>query len=204
LSYPAIKQTDKQRKKQYIPTESGGGNKRILCPLYIQLVVWSKYASKLNSYRPICHCERLAKCYCSITVLQGRKYDSHWTGKWLKLVMHFCSKDGRTKCSGEVTSLSPRHLLVIVSNYSYYYIRLTAFFSRTTWVSRHQKGKPFWILLEQEIMGWHTGSGISWTTCKSSAPRCRQITTPVPYLTTQFLHAGCPFCHPTNSVKALS
>jgi len=26
--------------------------------------------------------------------------------------------------------------------------------SRTTWVSRHQKGKPFWILLEQEMMGW--------------------------------------------------
>jgi len=28
-------------------------------------------------------------------------------------------------------------------------------FSRTTWVSRHQKGKPLWILLEQEMMGWH-------------------------------------------------
>jgi len=27
-------------------------------------------------------------------------------------------------------------------------------FSRTTWVSRHQKGKPFWILLEQEMTGW--------------------------------------------------
>ena len=27
-------------------------------------------------------------------------------------------------------------------------------FSRTTWVSQHQKGKPFWILLEQEVMGW--------------------------------------------------
>jgi len=23
-----------------------------------------------------------------------------------------------------------------------------------TWVSWHQKGKPFWILLEQERMGW--------------------------------------------------
>ena len=30
---------------------------------------------------------------------------------------------------------------------------LTAIFSRTTWVGRHQKGKPFWILLEQEMMG---------------------------------------------------
>jgi len=27
-------------------------------------------------------------------------------------------------------------------------------FSTSTWVSRHQKGKPFWILLQQEMMGW--------------------------------------------------
>jgi len=26
-------------------------------------------------------------------------------------------------------------------------------FSRTTWVSRQQKGKPFWILIKQEMMG---------------------------------------------------
>jgi len=38
-------------------------------------------------------------------------------------------------------------------HYYYCYIRLTAF-SRTTWVSWHQKGKPFWILLEWEMMGW--------------------------------------------------
>ena len=31
--------------------------------------------------------------------------------------------------------------------------RLTAF-SRTTWVGRYQKDKPFWILLQQEMMGW--------------------------------------------------
>jgi len=28
-------------------------------------------------------------------------------------------------------------------------------FFQETWVSRHQKRKPFWILLEQEMMGWH-------------------------------------------------
>jgi len=27
-------------------------------------------------------------------------------------------------------------------------------FSRATWVSRHQKGKLFWILMKQEMMGW--------------------------------------------------
>ena len=27
-------------------------------------------------------------------------------------------------------------------------------FSRTTWVGRYQKDKPFWILLKQEMTGW--------------------------------------------------
>ena len=71
-------------------------------------------------------------------------------------------------------------------------------FSRTAWLSWHQKGKPFWILLKQEMMG---GSGINWTICKSFAPHSRQITTPVPI--TQFLWARCSSWHPTNSVKAL-
>jgi len=30
---------------------------------------------------------------------------------------------------------------------------MTNCYSRTIWVSRHQKGKPFWILLEREMMG---------------------------------------------------
>jgi len=43
-------------------------------------------------------------------------------------------------------------------------------FSRTTRVSRYQKGKPIWILLKQETV---SGSGISWAMCKST-PRSRQ------------------------------
>ena len=39
-----------------------------------------------------------------------------------------------------------------------------------------RKVKPIWILLKQETV---SGSGISWTVCKS-APRSRQITTPAP------------------------
>ena len=39
-------------------------------------------------------------------------------------------------------------------NYNYFeYIHLTAFFQDNL-VSRQQKGKPFSILLEQEMMGW--------------------------------------------------
>jgi len=50
--------------------------------------------------------------------------------------------------------------------------------SRTTWASRHQKGKQFWILLEQEMMGWQ------WHQLDHTqifAPHSRQITTPVPH-----------------------
>jgi len=73
-------------------------------------------------------------------------------------------------------------------------------FSRTTWVSWYQKGKPIWILLEQETV---SGSGISWVICKS-APRSRQITTARQYPTALFfLQARCPSCRPTNSIKAL-
>jgi len=46
-------------------------------------------------------------------------------------------------------------------------------FFRTTCVSKHQKGKPFWILMKQKMMG---GSGISWTIWKLFAPYSRQIT----------------------------
>ena len=60
-----------------------------------------------------------------------------------------------------------------------------------------RKVQPIWILMKQETV---SGSGISWTICKS-APRSRQITTPAPHHS--FLQAGCPSCRPTNSVKAL-
>jgi len=49
-------------------------------------------------------------------------------------------------------------------------------FSRTAQVSRHQKGKPFWILMKQEMMG---GNGISWTIRRSFVHRSREITMPV-------------------------
>jgi len=53
--------------------------------------------------------------------------------------------------------------------------------SRTTWVSRYQKGKTSLNLKEARGDGVLGCSGISWTTCKQSAPRSRQITTPTPH-----------------------
>jgi len=54
-------------------------------------------------------------------------------------------------------------------------------FSRTTWVSRYQKGKTSLHSNEARDDGVSGCSGISWTICKQSAPRFRQITTPTPH-----------------------
>jgi len=72
-------------------------------------------------------------------------------------------------------------------------------FSRTTWVSWHQKRKPLRILLEQEMIRWQ------WHQLDYMQIICTSLQTDnhTVYLTTQFLEAGCPSCSPTNSVKAL-
>ena len=49
-------------------------------------------------------------------------------------------------------------------------------FSRTSWISRYQKGRI--ILEKEEMMG---GSGISCTICKSFALCYRKVTTPAPH-----------------------
>jgi len=79
--------------------------------------------------------------------------------------------------------------------YYYYYICLTVFF-RTAWVSWHLKGKPFWILMRQEMMG---GSDISWTICKSFTPRSREITTPVSHHSVFGRPDALPAAQPTAS-----
>ena len=73
--------------------------------------------------------------------------------------------------------------------------RLTALCPGITRASRYQKGKTNLDFTEAR------DSGISWAVCKS-APCSRQITIPAPHHSV-FLQAGCPYCRPTNSVKAL-
>jgi len=51
----------------------------------------------------------------------------------------------------------------------------------TTCVSHYQKGKTSLDLNEARDDGVLGCSGISWTICKQSAPRFRQITTPTPH-----------------------
>jgi len=94
------------------------------------------------------------------------------------------------------TALAP---LVVDLLYSNYYILLHPFnglFSRTYWVRRHQKGKPFWILLEQEMMGWqwHQLDHMQ-ITCTSLQTHNHASTSPLSFYRPDTL--------PTNSVKAL-
>jgi len=65
--------------------------------------------------------------------------------------------------SAGTRKVKPIRSLTITKTYRWCTTTLHPFnslFPRTTWVRRHQKGKPFWILMKQKMMG---GSGISWT-----------------------------------------
>jgi len=71
-------------------------------------------------------------------------------------------------------------------------------FSRTTWVSRYQKGKTNLDFTEARDSEWqwhqlghmHVCTSLQTDNHASTRPLC-------------FLQAGCPSCCPTNSVKAL-
>jgi len=71
--------------------------------------------------------------------------------------------------SNEQTDVAVRMLI-----YIHTHTRLTALFPGQPRWAATRKVKPIWILLKQKTV---SGSGISWTICKS-APRSRQITTP--------------------------
>jgi len=71
-------------------------------------------------------------------------------------------------------------------------------FSRTTWVSRYQKGETnldFTGARDSELQWRQLGHYASLHLAPDRQPR--------QHATTRFLQAGCPSCHPTNSVKAL-
>jgi len=68
-------------------------------------------------------------------------------------------------------------------------------FSGTTQVSRYQKGKQIWIILEQETV---SGSGISWVICKS-APCSGQTTMPAPHHSAFYRPDALPVAQPTES-----
>jgi len=69
--------------------------------------------------------------------------------------------------------------------------------SMTTRVSRYQKGKTNLDFSEARDSGWQWHQLGHMQVCISLQTDNHASTPP------QFLQAGCPSCHPTNSVKAL-
>ena len=88
------------------------------------------------------------------------------------------------------------YLLLVLHQFS-------GLFSGTIWVSWYQKAEPFWILMKQEMVGWH------WHQLDHMQIICTSLQTDNHTVHTsmssvnQFLWAGCSSCCPTNSVKAL-
>ena len=83
-------------------------------------------------------------------------------------------------------------LLLLLLLYSF-----NGLYSRTTWASRYQKDKTSLDLNEakdDEVLGC---SGISWTICKQSAPRSRQITTSTSHHSNFFKPDALPDAQPT-------
>jgi len=76
----------------------------------------------------------------------------------------------------------------------------TRLYSRTPWVSRHQKDKPFWILLEQRMMGWQ------WHQLDHMQIICTSLQADNNASTSLLssYRPDAPCCHPTNSIKALN
>jgi len=72
------------------------------------------------------------------------------------------------------------------------------FFSMTTSVSQQQKGKPFWILMKQEMMGWRLHQLDHMQIIRTSLQTDNHASTsPLSF------YRPDAFCHPTNSVKVL-
>ena len=88
---------------------------------------------------------------------------SHWQSLFYASILVITELSSALKFSTiEVIAVDSIYMVCSLCFYKVKYLLLlllllhpfNGLFSRTIWVSRHQKGKPFWILLEQEMMGW--------------------------------------------------
>jgi len=98
---------------------------------------------------------------------------------------------GSVTCHGVVAALEV-HFSIVPHPFN-------CLFSGTTWVSRYQKGKTSLDLNDARDDGVLGCSGISWTICKQSAPRSRQITTPTPHQSIVYRLDALPDAQPTVS-----
>jgi len=129
---------------------------------------------------------------------------NHWSSflslKWVRLCMpnllHRLNVASTSVCmikhSVGIHSLS---FLIISTTFILLLLRpFNGLFSRTTWVNRQQKGKPFWILLEQEMTGWQ------WHQLDHMQSNCTLLqTTPVRHHSDFYRPDALPAAQPTAS-----
>jgi len=101
--------------------------------------------------------------------------------------------------------LSPAVMRTFSHFDKYYYIHRPTYIhpfngplSRTTWVSRYQKGKTNLDFTEARDSEWQWHQLGHMQPCTSLQTDNHTSTPPL-----SFLQAGCPSCRPTNSVEAL-
>ena len=86
----------------------------------------------------------------------------------------------------------------VISSIFQYMHPFNATLSGTTWVGRYQKGKTNLDFTEARSSEWQWHQLGRMQVCISLQTDNHASTPPL-----SFLQAGCPSCHPTNSVKAL-
>jgi len=98
-----------------------------------------------------------------------------WQLDWLG---HFCRGNQQTdRHTDEATAIATGHIFALLLLLLLLH-PFNGLFSWTTWLNRYEKGKTSLDLNEARDDGVLGCSDISWTRCKQSAPRFRQITTP--------------------------
>ena len=124
-------------------------------------------------------CKQSAPCSRQITT--STPHHSIFTGRMLFLMpnQQCQSTEGNYR---PITTLQP----------------FNGLFSRTTWVSRYQKGKTNLDFTGASDSEWQWHQLDHMQVCTSLQTDNHASTPPL-----GFLQAGCPSCRPTNSVKAL-
>ena len=100
----------------------------------------------------------------------------------------------RTRLYSELTECRLQHARLLTSTHKHAHIRLTDLCPGQPGWAGTRKVKLVWILLKQETVA----SAVHMQVCTWLQTDNHASTPPL-----SFLQAGCPSCHPTNSVKAL-
>ena len=125
--------------------------------------------------------------------------------KWRTLQSFLVAASYMLQCSVRFLPLSCFELLCCQNVKCYIHVTIHTYihpfnspFSWTTRVSRYQKGKTNLDFTEARDSGWQWHQLDHMQVCASLQTDNHTSTQPL-----SFLQAGCPSCHPTNSVKAL-